>query len=588
MRYLALAVDYDGTLAHHGSVAPATYEALAQLGKSGRKLILVTGRELNDLMDVFPGIELFDRVVAENGALLYRPTTKERQTLGDPPDERFIAELRRRGVTLLAVGASIVATVHPHETVVLEVIRDLGLELQLIFNKGAVMVLPAGVNKASGLGAALDELGLSAHNVVAIGDAENDHSLLALAEYSVAVANAIATLKDAADRVTTAPHGEGVVQLITDLIAHDLAQTPPRALRRSLTLGQREDGALVRIAPAGVHLLVAGSSGSGKSTLATGALERLATQGYQFCVIDPEGDYEGFPEAIVLGDMERAPSAAEVLTALEKPHTNVVVNLIGVPLNDRPAFFLALLPRIQELRSRSGRPHWMLIDEAHHLLPADWEPAATVITEELASMIYVTVHPEWISPAVLRHVNVLATLGEEPAEALAKFCAALEIAPPPVTAAQCEAGTALIWLRASDEAPFKMRIAPSHTERRRHRRKYAEGELPPECSFYFRGPEGKLNLRAHNLILFLQLAEGLDEATWLHHLRQHDYSRWIRDCIKDDALARELSAIEESATEDARESLRLVKTAIEEQYTLPATGAGPEHAPPRAQRVPED
>lgn len=588
MRYLALAVDYDGTLAHHGSVAPATYEALGQLGKTGRKLILVTGRELNELMEVFPGVELFDRVVAENGALLYRPTTKERQPLGDPPDERFVAELRRRGVAPLAVGASIVATVQPHETVVLEVIRDLGLELQVIFNKGAVMVLPPGVNKASGLVAALDELGLSAHNVVAVGDAENDHSLLELAEYSVAVANAIPTLKDAADRVMAAPHGEGVAQLIADLINHDLAQTPPRALRRHLTLGQREDGAEVRIAPAGVHLLVAGSSASGKSTLATGVLEQLALQAYQFCVIDPEGDYEDFPDAIVLGDMERGPSATEVLTALEKPHTNVVVNLIGVPLNDRPAFFLALLPRIQELRARSGRPHWMLIDETHHLLPADWEPAATVITEELASMIYVTVHPEWISSAVLRHVNVLATLGEAAAQALAKFCAALEIAVPAVAATQFEPGTALAWLRAADEAPFKMRIAPSHSERRRHRRKYAEGELPPERSFYFRGPEGKLNLRAQNLILFLQIAEGLDEATWLHHLRQHDYSRWIRDCIKDDTLAREVSAIEESAAEDARESLRLVKAAIEEQYTLPATGAGPERAPPRAQRIPAD
>ncbi len=588
MRYLALAVDYDGTLAHHGSVDPATYEALGELGATGRKLLLVTGRELDELMEVFPGVELFDRVVAENGALLYRPTTKERESLGDPPDERFVAELRRRGVTPLAVGASIVATVHPHETVVLEVIRDLGLELQVIFNKGSVMVLPGNINKSSGLATALTELGLSPHNVVAIGDAENDHSMLELAEYSAAVANAIPSLKEAADRVTEAPHGGGVVQLIHDLIAHDLAQTPPRALRRHVLLGQRADGTEVKIAPAGMHVLVAGSSGSGKSTLATGLLERLAALGYQFCIIDPEGDYEDFPDAIVLGGTDRGPSPAEVLTALEKPNTNVVVSLIGVPLNDRPAAFLALLPRIQELRARTGRPHWMLVDETHHLLPAGWEPAATVITTELASMIYVTVHPEWISQEVLRQVNVIATLGDGPQATLHKFCESLGIAAPPLAAVEVSSGEALAWLRDSGEPPFLLTIAPSHIERRRHRRKYAEGELPPERSFYFRGADNQLNLRAQNLILFTQMAEGVDTATWQHHLRRGDYSRWMRDCIKDDVLADEVLEVEQSVPDDAAESLQRVKAAIEHHYTLPATGAGPERAPPAAQRVPED
>src|SRR6185436_7246242 len=101
------------------------------------------------------------------------------------------------------VGASVVATVEPHETVVLQSIRELGLERPVIFNKGAVMILPPGINKASGLARALAELGLSARNLVAAGDAENDHALLDAAEYSVAVSNAITTLKQAADRVTT-------------------------------------------------------------------------------------------------------------------------------------------------------------------------------------------------------------------------------------------------------------------------------------------------------------------------------------------------------------------------------------------------
>ncbi len=83
MRFLALATDYDGTLAHHGRVDEPALEALERLRESGRKLILVTGRELGELLGIFPQIELFDRVVAENGALLYRPESREEKALGE-------------------------------------------------------------------------------------------------------------------------------------------------------------------------------------------------------------------------------------------------------------------------------------------------------------------------------------------------------------------------------------------------------------------------------------------------------------------------------------------------------------------------
>jgi HAD superfamily hydrolase (TIGR01484 family) len=223
MRYLALATDYDGTLAHDGKVDAATWDAVERLRAAGRKVILVTGREMGDLFNTCPRVDLFDRVVAENGALLYRPATKEEKVLTDPPPEKFVAELVRRGVGPISVGRGIVATWHPHENTVLEVIRDLGLELQVIFNKGAVMVLPATVNKASGLTAALEGLGLSASNVVGIGDAENDHAFLKLCSCGVAVANALPSVKEEADFVTTGDHGGGVQELIDEIIATDLA-----------------------------------------------------------------------------------------------------------------------------------------------------------------------------------------------------------------------------------------------------------------------------------------------------------------------------------------------------------------------------
>src|SRR5207253_1677558 len=123
-----------------------------------------------------------------------------------PPPAVFAETLRQRGVSPISVGRVIVATWEPHEQVVLATIRDLGLELQVIFNKGAVMVLPAGVNKASGLAAALKALELSPHEVVGVGDAENDHALLTLCECGVAVANALPALKERADLVTQGNH----------------------------------------------------------------------------------------------------------------------------------------------------------------------------------------------------------------------------------------------------------------------------------------------------------------------------------------------------------------------------------------------
>src|SRR6478672_3343372 len=219
MRFHALACDYDGTIAHHGRVDDETIAALGRLRDTGRRLILVTGRQLQDLVAACPHVDLFDRVVAENGAVVYSPATREEKLLGDPPSEPFVRSLQRRGVSPITVGRVIVATWKPHETTVLEAIRDLGLELHVTFNKDAVMVLPAGLTKATGLAEALRSLGLSAHNVVGIGDAENDHAFLHLCDCRIAVANALPTLKDGADLVTRRDEGAGVRELIERLLA---------------------------------------------------------------------------------------------------------------------------------------------------------------------------------------------------------------------------------------------------------------------------------------------------------------------------------------------------------------------------------
>jgi HAD superfamily hydrolase (TIGR01484 family) len=573
MRYLALASDYDGTLAHDGRVDEGAVQALERLVASGRKLILVTGRVLPELLETFPQMALCERVVAENGALLYTPATKEQKQLAPAPSPVFVEELQRRGVRHLSVGGTIVATHEPYETVVLDVIRDLGLELRIVFNKGAVMVLPAGINKATGLRAALDELDLSPHNVVAIGDAENDHALLNFAEYGVAVANAVPMLKETADRTTKGERGAGVVEIVIDLLENDLEAETREVIRHRILLGKRDCGEEVTFYPARRNLLLAGTSGSGKSTLATGILERLGQRGYQFCVIDPEGDYEQFPDAIVFGNVQRGPGVNEILTALAKPGNNVVVNLVGLPLQDRPSFFLGLLPRLQELRAKTGRPHWILVDETHHLLPAEWNPASLVRTQTLSCMIYVTVHPDQIERSVLETVDTVAALGDSPDKTIAGYCAAIDKPVPPMPETQLVPGEAILWERSGSDPPFKLHIASSEMERRRHRRKYAEGELPPDRSFYFKGPAGQLNLRAQNLVLFMQIAEGVDDATWLYHLGRGHYSTWMAESIKDTDLADAVHKIEQQGDLDAAEGRRLIRAAIEEHYTMPAGGA---------------
>jgi phosphoglycolate phosphatase (TIGR01487 family) len=214
----ALATDYDGTLAHDGSVNEATLTALRKLKDAHFRLILVTGRELHELRGIFPQITWFDLAVVENGGVLFHPHTGEIEALAAPPPSEFVARLHQRGLPL-QIGKSIVATWEPHEIEVLQTIKDMGLELQVIFNKGAVMILPSGVNKATGLRAAAERLGLKLEQIVGVGDAENDHAFLKVCGYSVAVANALPVVRAEVDYVTQADHGDGVTELIGHLLA---------------------------------------------------------------------------------------------------------------------------------------------------------------------------------------------------------------------------------------------------------------------------------------------------------------------------------------------------------------------------------
>ena len=567
MRYLVLITDYDGTLAKDGRVSEASVTAMTRLRSSGRRVILVTGRRMDDLAAACGCLDSFDFVVAENGAVLYEPATRGLTLLAKPPPSRLLAKLRAMAVEPLEVGEVILATRVPHENAVTEALREIGLECQVTFNRGAVMILPSGVNKASGVKEALRRLGLSPHESVGIGDAENDHSFLNLCECAVAVADAIESIKEIAAFVTARGNGDGVVEVIDGLIADDLEHVDAKLTHHHIALGTRLDGTTVWVPPYGRNILVAGPSGSGKSTFATGLIERLGEQFYQVCIVDPEGDYVGLPNIVTIGDRHAAPSVDEVLAVLRDPDVHVNVNLLGIALLDRPAYFAELLPRLQTMRARTGRPHWLVIDEAHHLLPSAWGSVPRGLPQQLGETVLVTVHPGQLPAPILSFIDVVVAVGPRPNETMQAFTtsagrAAMGLVP------YSTKDDVVCWLAQGGQDPFPMSAIRGRAERIRHVRKYAEGDVRYH-SFYFRGPHGKHNLKAQNLSIFCQIADGIDSETWLFHLRRGDYSRWLRDVIKNEQVARDVQKIESRNDLGAAETRTLVRHAIESRYTLP-------------------
>jgi hydroxymethylpyrimidine pyrophosphatase-like HAD family hydrolase len=566
MRYLALVTDYDGTLAVHGKTAEEAVTALERLRVSGRKAILVTGRMLDDLRAVCPHLHLFDYVVAENGGVVHSPSTRETTVLGPPPSIEFIDRLRSLGVHPLDVGQVILATWTPHQTSVLQAVQEMGLELLIGFNRAAVMVVPVGINKSTGVEYALRKLGLSFHEAVGVGDAENDHSFLRRCECAVAVANAVASIRDRAAFVTRHEAGRGVAELVDELIATDLVRMQGKLTHNRITIALRPDGAPITVPPYGLNILVAGPSGSGKSTVTAGIVERLSGHDYQVCVIDPEGDYGTLQEVIMVGGANHAVPVNEALSILEDPKVNLDVNLLGVSLADRPAYFASLWAGFGTLRVRTGRPHWIVLDEAHHLFPLDSGPGT--LPSRLGETIVVTVHPDHLPRTVLDMIGVVIAVGRSPERTLRRFAGAAGLEVDWTPDAAYVTGQIAVWFVRGSEPPALATAIPPARDRIRHRRKYAEGDMRYH-SFYFRGPGGRHNLKAQNLVIFSQIAEGIDEDTWLYHLHRGDYSRWFRHAVKDRYLADQAERVENRRALSPGESRTLMRALIDSRYTLP-------------------
>jgi len=494
--------------------------------------------------------------------VLYDVASGKEQLLGDPPDPHFIRSLEAHGVGPISAGKVIVATWEPHETAVLQVIKELGLERQVIFNKGAVMILPSGINKASGLKALLNKLHFSVHNTVAIGDAENDGAMLELVECGVAVSNALPSVKGIADFTTSADHGKGVMELIDILMKDDLKQIAPKLSKHCLELGNHQDGSLFSINPYRSGILLSGVSGGGKTTFTLAIIESLLRKSYQFCLIDPEGDYLNLEGALVIGNETSIPPVEELIPLLKEPEQNMVFCILSIPLVERPVFFARFLMAFSKLRYDLGHPHWLLLDEAHHLIPATSGPDTQPLPEDFQNFILISTSPDRLSVQALSKIGMIMVIGNNTAYPINQYCKVLKLDIPSIPA--ISEAEICVWDIEKKIAPTAVRYFWPKKLHKRHKRKYAQGNMAGN-SFVFKGRENKLHLIAPNLMMFKHIAEGIDVDSWLYHLHRKDFYNWFRSKVHDESLAK----ISEQAEniQDAELSKKLILDYIDENYT---------------------
>jgi hydroxymethylpyrimidine pyrophosphatase-like HAD family hydrolase len=568
-----LACDYDGTIADEGRLAPDTIAMLARVRESGRKLFLVTGRMLDDLKSVCPDVDrIFDLVVAENGGLLYAPDRREVRRLGDAPEPALIEALQRRGVPF-DLGSSILATTAAYSEAALAAIRETGVERSLVFNKGALMLLPGGVTKGTGLNAALDTVQLSARNLAGVGDGENDHAFLSMCECACAVADAVAALRERADVVAAGPGSRGAIEFIERHVLRDLADLAPRLTRHTIKIGEDLAGAPVGVGAHCTHLLVVGPSATGKTTLTAALVEQLVEAGRTACLIDPEGDYHSlveFQRVIVMGGKgEHAlPTPDELAQLLGRPGESLVLDLSALSRPEKVTYATKVLATANAVRGTRGMPHWLVIDEAHHIFPPDGSQAMELLPAGAESFCLITLGVEDLPREITERVNTVASTDldafrKATERVFGRYVHGLGLP----TGTPLERGESAIAWRDPDRPAVRFRVSPRRVEHRRHIRKYTEGELPPDRSFFFRGPDNAMNLRAANLVRFVELADGVGDPTWAHHLRTGEYSGWVREMIKDPELAAEIQELERANLPPA-ESRQRVLDAIRRRYAV--------------------
>ncbi len=544
--FRAVASDFDGTMAE-GQVAPDTLAALAEARAKGIRVILVTGRIMNELRAVFPDIEdHVDAVVAENGAVVVTPVGVRQ--VAAPIGRPVSAALTARGVAH-RTGQVLVAGFAADEPAALDVIRELGLDCQLVRNRGELMILPAGVTKGTGLLEALGDLGLSYHNTIGVGDAENDHSLLDACEIGVAVANSVDAIRARADMVLDLPDGQGVAALLRGPLLAGRAHAHPR--RWHITLGTDDGGQPVTLPASQLNVAVCGGTGAGKSYLAGLICEQLTQLGYSLIVFDPEGDHLGLGELrgvlVTGGDEHRLADPAEVVRLLRHGHTTVVIDLSHLDADGRAAYAAALTGEVEAHRAATGLPQWVVVDEAHG--PVGRATTARRMLDPAAKgYLLVTWQPEELSADALVALDAVIAVGSpHPASPLIDLTAAVADMPRAQVARLLTgpAGRGVLAWRQHPRRAVAFTAGPRITPHIRHEHKYGQSAVEPARRFYFRTePDTATGAIAANLAELETELGRCDRGVLRHHCPGHDFSHWVEDIFHDRTLAANLAAAE--------------------------------------------
>ncbi len=545
-----LACDYDGTLASEDRIAPAVLAALERARAAGVALVLVSGRTFFDLTRVCDRLELFDVVVAENGAVLYVPAAGVLRDQAPPPPPRLLAELARRGIPYER-GRVVVGTPRAAEAQVRAVLDALGLDMDVVPNRGRLMLLPPGVSKGSGLRQVIRDLRLSFHDVLGIGDAENDLSLLDACGFTACPADAIPALQARVDWVLSGPDGDACAQAITGGIL-DGAVPVPASPRHRVQIGWSAATARPVTVPArGVDVLVQGDPLSGKSWLAGVLVERLAGARYSVCVVDPEGDYQilarlpGMTATEVRGEA----SLDRVLAPIEAdPTASVVADLSTLPHASKVRAVEGLLTRIQRLRARTGRPHWTILDEAHYSLHPDGV-REDALADGAKGICVCTYRASWLRRPLLARMDVLLLARTTAAEELAFLRTAFAGWPgierivallPDLPRGQF----ARLDAPPAADGPLTFVPVPRETAHVRHLTKYTDAVVAPERRFVFRRPDGRPIREADNLSSFQQAVAEVEDTVLTAHAGRGDFSRWVLGVFSDRELGTQLRKIE--------------------------------------------
>ena len=573
MKLRALALDYDGTIAQDGVLNPNVRAAIGEARSHGLTVVLVTGRVLSDLKRVAGEVDFVDAVVAENGAVLAFPNGYSRQ-IGQCPSAELLEELRRRGIGF-SMGQCVLEADALSAPQILSVIRDLRLPLVLMFNRSRLMVLPQGVSKSVGLRRALTVLHLSPHNTIAIGDAENDHDLLAACELGVAVGWGSPALCNIADQVLRGDGPDVVAGFIREA-ASELKIPRGRMHRYQVTLGAAEDGRHIALGVSGRNLLVAGDPRSGKSWITGLICERLIMQGYSICVIDPEGDYrtlDSLPGVVVFGGEDPPPQLPDVARTLRHPDMSAVVDLSHAPYKEKIDYLHSLLPMVAAIRRSTGLPHRIVIDEAHYFLH---DPNARQLLDlALNAYTLVTYRPSDLNSdlrAAIDAIVVKRTTDPREVHTLVSMAGSPAIGPEWKAALRALAPNQSALLPGPEEASGKLQsfvLLARLTSHVRHKAKYYDLDLIEPLGFIFTDAGRALGPPVRTLKEFVIALKTYPIAALEGHVRRGDFSRWIADVFHDPTLATQVRKVEQRyRLGHVRDLCGSIGAAIEERYEL--------------------